>query len=166
MTLEEMTINELEKQISNEEKELKERKQQLLAKKVMIKMLTKEARKNKPALPNKFLNTLKFKLTSGFAKINKDADLALRNPAVYMTTGMCNKAKVLLSKAIKIEDNTHSKANKLALKCAEAVVQLELFMDENSKNDFIFDLAQQLDKQVQRLRSTPKLILQEGEQPC
>lgn len=179
MTLEEMTVEQLNQQIKKEEKELKEKKQQLLAKKVLVKTLARSAEKNKLALPNKFFRTFQRKITGSladtammvgnkFSTIAWNAGFAVENPEGYVAEKLLHKACKLLAKAQKIQDNTHKKAQKIALMCAEMTTQVEDVLEwpavEDDLRDSLEEIAKELDTHVQRLRTTPKLDAQEIEQ--
>jgi len=117
MTLEEMTVEQLKQQIQDEEKELKSKKKELLAKKIMIKTLTAQAERTKPSKPNRFLNKALCGMTKYFASVHSNASHALTDPVNHVALKLINEAEKLNAISIKLTKED-KKAKKFCLKCA------------------------------------------------
>ena len=113
MTLEEMTVENLSEQVKKDEETLLELKKQILAKKIIVKTMQKQAKDNKLQLPNKSWNKFKSKITKAFVDIHNKAELALEKPDMYALTKLLSKTEKILLNASAIPDRNHKNADKL-----------------------------------------------------
>lgn len=160
MKMEQELYRGLVQDIVEDEKKLKDLKEQLLAKKIAAKAMKKKAETSPLDLPSQFFSNLKLKMTASFARMHDDALKAVSHPEDVAADKLMQSADKLLTKARKIEDNTQKKAEKFAIRCAEMVMRLEEAAEfeglSPSRVERLGSFSIQLDEQVQRLRPVKK----------
>lgn len=136
------------------EKDIETQTEKLKLMKASLTTLKSEQKKKKflrdSKLGSLYLRTVQT-MSRPFAALNDRANLLLNNPEGVKYDELVQDAENLIKKAKKIENNEHKKAAKMAIACAEMVMEIEKFNEEYDHCHFSC-LVADLDEQVQRLR--------------
>jgi hypothetical protein len=101
-----------------------------------------------------FVATVTKKATAPFVSLHNKTTKMLEQPKEYHAEVVFNKAAKALTAARKLKDATQEKKTKMAVRCAQVVMQIEEFVEANETelNHNLTETAKLLDEQVQYLR--------------
>lgn len=150
-----MNQTELIKATTEVEKEAEALTVELMAKKTIAREMRRQVRKNIPFSQTRFgkvyFGSMRF-ITKPFANMHNHADENLTDPVGAEARSLFSDGRKVLATCEKIENNSTTKAHRMALIAAKQNLKLEAFMDLRGEMLDMRQISHELDTAVQRLR--------------